>query len=226
MEKNKSASVFGASGLVGSFLVELLSQDNSYSDILVANRTHIDYTSPKIKEVLLDFDSLDKNPELFKVDELFVCIGTTIHKAGSKERFRQIDLKLPTKIATYAKEYDLQFFCMISSLGADSSSSNFYSKTKGQAEDAIKALDLTNCYFVRPSLLIGDREEKRVFEEIAQWWMKKLSFLFVGGLKKYKGIKARDVAAAMIYLAEHRPQQKVISSNELQQFSSNYFEKR
>jgi len=226
MKKNKIACVFGASGLVGSFLVELLAQDDCYTEIVVANRTHIDYSSPKIKEVLVDFSSLDKNPELFKVDELFVCIGTTISKAGSKEKFRQVDLDLPIQIAEHSKNAGLNFFCMISSLGADASSSNFYSKTKGQAENAIKALGLNNCYFVRPSLLFGKRDEKRTFEGIVQWWMKRLSFLFISALKKYKGIEARDVAAAMLYLANNLPKMEVISSSELHQYSTNYFLKQ
>jgi len=224
MDDSKIACVFGASGLVGTHLVELMSEDKHYKKILVANRSHIAYHSAKIKEIIVDFDKLDENPDLFQVDEVFVCIGTTIKKAGSKEKFKQIDLKLPEKIAQKANQHTVDFFCLISSLGADANSSNFYSKTKGQAEDAISKLDIKHIYFVRPSLLLGDRDENRTGESIAQWFMKRLNFLFAGPLKKYKAIEAESVASAMLYLANHQPNKRVISSDELHQFSTKYFQ--
>lgn len=224
MEHKKVSTVFGASGLVGTHLVELMSSDPKYKTILVANRSHIAYSSPKVKEIIVDFDDLDQYNELFQVDEVFVCIGTTIKKAGSKEKFKQIDLVLPKKIAQQANEHKVNFFCMISSLGADADSSNFYSKTKGQAEDAVSNLDFKHLYIVQPSLLLGSRNESRTGEAIAQWVMKGLDFLFIGPLKKYKAIKAENVASAMLFIADQLPNKQVIPSAELQQFSTNYFQ--
>jgi len=224
MDHNKIATVFGASGLVGSHLVDLMSKDKQYKKIIVANRRHIAYSSPKIKEIIVDFDKLDQYPELFKVEEVFVCIGTTIKKAGSKEKFKQIDLELPEKIAQQAKEHKVDFFCMISSLGADANSSNFYSKTKGQAEDAVSNLDFKHLYIVQPSLLLGSRNESRTGEAIAQLMMKSLDFLFIGPLKKYRAIKAENVASAMLFIANQLPNKTVIPSAELQKFSTKYFQ--
>ena len=222
MINTKSASVFGASGLVGSQLVELLIKDPNYNRIVVGNRHPIDYGSSKVTEVVIDFNSLEEYDSLFDVDELFICLGTTIKKAGSKSKFEYVDLQLPLSIAAEAKKAQVKCLTMISALDANSKSTNFYLKTKGRAENAIMKLDFPNCFFVRPSLLLGKRSEKRIAEGIAQWWMKKLNFLFIGPLKKYKAIKAIDVARSMLFICNSKQDGVIFSSEKLQEFSNQY----
>ncbi len=222
MEKKKTASIFGASGLVGTELVKLLVVDTNYDQLIIGNRKQINYSSSKVKEVIVDFGSLEKYQSLFKVDDVFVCLGTTIKKAGSKEKFEYVDYQLPKEIANGAKKANVECFTMITSLDANANSSNFYLKTKGRVEDYVNNLNLKNCFFVRPSLLLGKRKEKRLVEGIAQWWMKKADFLFLGSLKKYKAIEAKEVAKAIIYISQEKPNGTSFSSSQLHDFSKQY----
>ena len=214
MEENKklSATVFGATGLVGSKLVEQLSENESYSKVYVANRRKQDYHSINLKEVIVDFDKLEDYPELFSVDHIFIALGTTINKAGSKEKFKAVDLELPLRIAKLAQSNVL---LMISSIGADKSASNFYLKTKGEAEEKVNQAFSGKAYFLRPSMLLGERSETRIGEAIGKFFIKNLEFLMLGSLKKYRGIYDHTVAKAMIKIASQLPEQKVLESETL-----------
>ncbi|MAY83025.1 MAG: oxidoreductase [Flavobacteriales bacterium] len=211
-----SATIFGSTGLIGGFLADLLAEDKDFSKVYLANRREIEIpNNPTIEQKIVDFDKLEQYPELFSVDVTFVCLGTTMKTAGSKEAFEKVDKHLVHKIAQMAKEHACPKLLMISSLGADSKSNNFYLKTKGEAEDLVRKDGPEQLSILRPSLLLGERSEFRFGELIAQKLMPIFSFLLVGGLRKYRPIKARDVAKAMQILSKEEKDHKVYQSNQI-----------
>lgn len=212
---NRKAVVFGASGLVGGHLLDLLVNSDQYGQVIIFNRSKMEITSPKVQQVLVDFDNLSKHAVEIEGDVLFCTLGSTISKAGSKEAFRKVDHQIPLELAEIAKNNHISNFIMLSSLGADKSSSNFYLHTKGSVELDVQRAFPFHSYFLRPSLLMGDRKEFRLGESIAKTSMNLLSPLMLGPLRKYKGIDAREVAAAMIAIDLQRPQKQFFESEEL-----------
>ncbi len=212
--KSKIALVLGATGLVGEKLISLLVQDEYYRSIIVLNRRTVGYQHQKIKETVVDFEDIENSIKQVNVDHIFCCIGTTIKKAGSKEAFKQVDYEIPVVMGKIAERSGVKNFVVISSLGADEKSNNFYSSIKGRMENKLMQYNLKHLTLLRPSLLLGKREEKRVGEGIAQVVFSLFGFLMVGPLKKYKAISAQKVATAMIYYAKH-PAETIIENNNL-----------
>jgi uncharacterized protein YbjT (DUF2867 family) len=137
-------------------------------------------------------------------------------QAGSKEAFEKVDKHLVHEIAKVAKQHQCKKLLMISSLGADSSSTNFYLKTKGKAEELVRQDGPEEIVILRPALLLGDRDEFRFGEQIAQWLMPLFSFLMIGGLRKYRPIKASTVAKGMQILAKQDQSETVLISDQIQ----------
>ncbi len=211
----KKALVFGATGLVGKQLIQQLVAIEEIERIHIVNRREQLYSSNKIKQYVIDYSSLEEKNEIFKVDQVYICLGTTIKKAGSKANFEEVDLILAVRIAKMAANNSVEKLIMISSMGAEEKSSNFYLSTKGKAENQIKRLEIPQTYFVRPSLLLGDRKEKRVGESIAKIVMSSLSFLFIGPFKNYKAIKDTTVAKAMIHIMFSELDSRAFENKEL-----------
>lgn len=212
----RKAIVFGATGLVGSSLIDLLISDERYSEVLCFVRTKQDYSSEKIKQELFQINEIEKIGSLIQGDDLFICLGTTQAKSKSKEDYRQVDLFGPAKIAEFANNNGIQNICAISSIGVKSTSNTgFYLKTKAEMEKAILSLNFSNTNIVRPSLLLGKRSEFRLGEDFGKVIYKVLGFLFIGKLKKYKGIHAEDVAKAMIVLSNNKQNKSIFESDEL-----------
>jgi uncharacterized protein YbjT (DUF2867 family) len=202
MPELSTAIVFGASGLVGGNLVKELVNNASYGKVILVVRKPLIATNPKVQEVPLDkFEELDLTGILPSEVSVFCCLGTTIKKAGSKEEFKKVDYELPLKAAFWAKDSGFKTFIAVSSIGANAQSGNFYLKTKGEMEESIKALAIQRTVFVRPSLLMGTRDEFRLAEEIAKALSGVMNALLYGPLKKYRPIKASKVAKAMVILA-------------------------
>lgn len=214
-----TASVAGATGLTGQFLLKKLERDQSCSRIFVLVRKPAKTSSRKTEWLTTDFK--DQNwKKAFPAEIFFCCLGTTMKKAGSKEAFRAIDFELVLQLARLAKQKGCRKFVGISSLGANKNSSNFYLKTKGEMEAAVAELGFESCIFVRPSILLGPRTEQRTGEKIGILLSKILNPLMAGPLKKYKGIASETVAKAMIELAlEEKPGIRIIESDELQKFT-------
>lgn len=213
--KLKTALVLGSTGLVGGHLVEMLIQDKRYQHIILINRNASKFDHPKIEEKIINFKQIQNEIKLIQADDVFCCIGTTIKQAGSKENFRAVDYRIPLEFAKIASQSKSINFIVVSSMGANANSSNFYSKTKGQMEEALKKIDLNNLIIVRPSLLLGDREEKRLGEKIAKIAMRTFSFLMIGRLKKYKAIEAKQLAKAMIVLANQEKSKNIYENDSL-----------
>lgn len=195
----KTAIIIGSSGLVGSHLVEQLIQSPYYSKLILLNRRKSAFTHPKIEERLINFDQPDLSG--LSGDDIFCAIGTTIKKAGSKEAQYKIDCEYPTQFAKILRSTVTSQFILVSSLGAKEESSNFYLSTKGHLEENLTKLHFHSLLILRPSLIMGNRQEFRLGEKIAVVVMKALSPLMMGSLKKYKGVQASAIATKMIAVA-------------------------
>jgi uncharacterized protein YbjT (DUF2867 family) len=202
----KTALVLGATGLVGQHLVSQLCKDARYQTVTCLIRKPLAQNfaagqSKKLQPIVIDFEHLQEYQGYFKVDHVYVCLGSTIKKAGSKNAFRKIDFEYVHVAAQLARAQQANSFVWISSVGANAKSSNFYLRVKGELENAILNLSgLYNASAVRPSLLLGNRSEIRLAEKIGCIFGNFISPLFIGFLAKYKPIHADEVAAKMIDL--------------------------
>jgi uncharacterized protein YbjT (DUF2867 family) len=210
---NKTAIVIGASGLVGTELVKKLLQDDSFTEVKLFLRKPLELSHQKLIQHSIDFNSIAKYADLITGDVVFCCMGTTIKTAGSKENFIKVDYTYVVNFAHVAKQNGAEKFILVSSMGADKNSTNFYLKVKGDVESDITRLKFKNLIVVRPSMLLGDRKEFRLGELIAKKIMMGLGFLFVGKLKKYKAIQASTVATAMITLSKNELQDVSVFEN-------------
>lgn len=215
-EIKNSAIVFGASGLTGRFVTEHLINDSRYDEIKLFVRKELKIPSGKIRQILFSTDNLQEIQEQVSGDHLFCCLGTTIKKAGSKEVFFNIDHNLVEKIAKIAAANKVKSFVVVSSIGANDHSRNFYLNTKGKMEESIKTFTFQNLSIVRPSMLMGMRTERRAMENIGKLVGKIFSPLMIGGLRKYKPIHSSTVAKAMINLANRPKGCFVVESDELE----------
>jgi len=216
----KTALLFGATGLTGSYLLHLLQNDNSYEKIKIfVRRKTVFPSNEKLEIQVVELSSPETFSQYLNGDDLFCCLGTTIAVAGSKEVFRKVDFDLPVKIAEAASKNNVSCFVVVSSLGADPKSSNFYLKTKGEMEEAIQKFSFAKTAILRPSMLLGDRKEFRLAELVGKGLMRVLGFVFIGSLKKYKAIQAKDVAKAMIVIANQDLGKIIFESDEIREMA-------
>lgn len=213
--KKKTALVFGGNGLIGTFLVQELIRDNRYAEVVLFLRKSIRSRHLKLREEIVDFKDFNNISKVTAGDEVYCCVGTTIRKAGSQERFRKVDFDLPVKIAELCAANHIEKIAVVSSLGADPESNNFYLRTKGEMEKAVLSSGVKKAYFFRPSMLLGKRSESRPAEFISKYLMQALSFLFVGPLKKYKAIHAKKVARAMVQVMNNERESSFVESYEM-----------
>ncbi|WNJ17966.1 oxidoreductase [Pontibacter sp. G13] len=197
----KSAWVFGATGLIGGHVTRILSQDDRYSAIHIFSRRPVQLAFPKVTVHVIDFDHLPKGlPEAPPAD-IYCCLGTTIKKAGSQERFLRVDKQIPLQIANYAAGQQVPNYLIVTAMGAKADSPIFYNRVKGETEEGLKALHLPYLGIARPALLLGARDENRPGEAVAQSIFKAINPLMIGPLKSVKAIPGEVVAQAMIEMA-------------------------
>lgn len=196
----QTAVVIGASGLIGSHLVEGLLQDDNFSTIRILVRNKIALTHPKLQQAIVDFNDITDYQDKFgQGDIIFSCIGTTQKNVkGDNLLYEKIDHDIPANAAQIGFANGFKKFLIISSVGANASSSNFYLRLKGKTENDIKKFRFNSISIFRPSMLLGKRSEQRPFENILQVSIKLISVFLFGSLKKYHSIHAKDVARAMI----------------------------
>lgn len=197
----KTALIAGASGLVGSYCLRLLLQSERYAKVTAIGRQALPMQHPKLQQLIVDFDRLENYRQSLIADDIYCCLGTTIRQAGSKAQFTRVDLTYVKKLAAITSANFASQFLVVSSLGADPKASIFYSRVKGQMEEAVKPMSFLAVHIFQPSLLLGHRPEKRFGEQVAQVVLPRLSFMLRGPLKKYRPVEAEMVARAMLYAA-------------------------
>ena len=214
MPEHRTALLVGATGLIGSFLLQRLLASDAYARVAVWVRRDLGKTHPKLKSDVVDFDRLHERR--VEAEDVFCCLGTTIKQAGSQAAFRRVDYDYPVALATAAAGGGAKRLLVVSALGANPDSSVFYSRVKGEMEIAVRAAGVPATIFFRPSLLSGPRKEVRRGERIGEAVGKLLGPL----LGKYRPIAADMVAAAMLKSAlENRPS-GVIESGEIRKIAT------
>ncbi len=195
--------IAGSTGLIGGNVIKVLS--NKKQSAIALTRRSIPNLPPNITEMIIDFDAFEKNGSLPSCNNVFICLGTTIKTAGSKENFRKVDIDYCLSIARKAKESGAETLSLISSIGANSSSKNFYLRTKGELEESIQSLGFSTVNIFRPSFLVGERSEKRLAEKIAINLAKIMDLFLIGTASKYRSVKAESLAKTMVLKADSKP---------------------
>lgn len=212
----RKAMVIGATGLVGELLVQNLLEHPAYSLVRVLARRPLELQHPKLEQHVVDWEQLESHDHLFDgIDDLYCCLGTTIKKAGSQDNFRQVDYHYPVRAATIAKRHGVSQMLVISSMGASAGSRVFYSRTKGEMEDALSDIGLPSLHIFRPSLILGDRNEKRFGEQMAAHAMKFLDRWMKGRADKYRAVHAATIAQAMTNIALVQAKGNHVYANEV-----------
>jgi len=219
----KQAIIFGATGAVGRQLLDLCLNGDRYTKVNVIARRPALSPHAKLNWIELEFDELD---ELEAISDLaggdaYCCLGTTIKAAGSQEKFRQVDYDYVLNAARFAKKCSVVNFSMVSALGADAKSKNFYSRTKGEVEAAVAAENLNSLRIFRPSLLKGERDEFRPLEDIGNFVSLLLTPVFHLGLRKYQPLEIKKLARALIQTADEEGSAETVriyESDELQSY--------
>ncbi|WP_036603074.1 NAD(P)H-binding protein [Olivibacter sitiensis] len=191
------AIILGASGLVGSHLLPLLLASDSYDKVIAIVRKDLDTKHEKLQQVHATVDTLKEVADALVGDVVFSCIGTTKSKTPDLEEYYRIDHDYPLQLAAIALENGAQYFHLVSAMGADAHSRIFYSRMKGELERDILGLPFNGIHIYRPSLITGDRNEKRSLEDVSSTVMDFINPVLVGPLKKYQSIEAEIIAKAM-----------------------------
>ena len=195
--------VAGSTGLIGRNVIEVLSNTNQ--SVVALTRRSISNLPHNITELIIDFDAFEKHGSLPPCSNVFICLGTTIKTAGSKENFRKVDIDYCLSIAKKAQKSGAETLSLISSIGANSSSKNFYLKTKGELEEAIQDLGFSTVNIFRPSFLVGERSEKRMAEKVAIKLAKIMDLFLIGSARKYRSVKAELLAKTMVSKIDSKP---------------------
>lgn len=202
--KSSIALITGASGLIGSSLVQILLESDRYKTVISVGRKPLDFEHPKLQNDVIDFDTL---PELgsgaHQATDVYCCLGTTIKKAGSQEAFKKVDYTYVLNLARYAQKMGARRFLVVSSVGADPKAGVFYSCIKGEMERDLTELTIPEIHIFRPSILLGKRKEHRLGEGIGGVFMQLIKPLLFGSMAKYKPVKGAVVAQAMYAAAGH-----------------------
>jgi uncharacterized protein YbjT (DUF2867 family) len=191
------AVIAGASGLIGECLLDILLQSPAYKEVTIFVRKKIPLQNNKLKQVVVDFDKLPDYEAEINGHAFFSCLGSTRKKTPDLAVYRKIDHDYPLQLAQIALKNGMPQFHLVSSMGANAASSNFYTKMKGETEDDLKGVGLNCLHIYRPALLTGNRAEKRAGERFLFGLFKLLDPLLIGGLRKYRSIPAATVAMAM-----------------------------
>jgi uncharacterized protein YbjT (DUF2867 family) len=197
--QNLSAVIIGATGLVGRELVQHLLNDPRFSRVVLLVRRRSGATHPKLIEQVINFELPSTWQHLVRGDVLFSALGTTLKQAGSKEAQYQVDFHYQYAAAKAAAENGIPIYVLVSAAMANSRSRIFYSRMKGELEDAVKKLPFTSVQILQPGLLTGNRKEKRLGEVLGEKLLRGLNVL--GIAKKQRPVPAAVVAKAMVNAA-------------------------
>lgn len=198
----KTALLAGATGLVGKELLQILLDSQEYEKVIALTRRPLEKKHPTLQKVICDFEQLEEVESYLAVDEVFCALGTTIKKAKTKEAMYRIDVEYPVAIANLAKKKGARHFLVISSMNANKDSRIFYPRIKGELEEKLKNISYETLSIFQPSLLLGDRSEFRLFENIGVGIARGAGRIFGEKMKSRLGIEAKTVATAMFKVAQ------------------------
>lgn len=190
--------LLGATGLTGGHVLKGLLAREEITSVTALLRHKVALEHSRLSQHEINFDHMDSHADLFQVDVVICCLGTTIKAAGSREQFRKVDYEYCLKAAELGREAGVKAFILMSAIAASSSSTIFYNRVKGELEDAVCGLGYVFLSVYRPSLLLGDRSEKRTAEALGIKVVPVVNHLLIGPLEKFRGIAAKTVAMAMV----------------------------
>ena len=198
--RRSSALLAGASGLVGGEILRRLLDEDAYSAVVLVTRRDLGKVAshPKVTQVVCDFARLEQRARDLRADHVFCALGTTIAKAGSQAKFREVDLEFPRRLAEVTLGTGASHFSLVSALGASRTSPFFYSRVKGELEDAVRAMDWPSLCIVRPSLIAGERAESRPLERLAEHALRFAP-------RTWRPVHARKIAGVMVATARASP---------------------
>ena len=200
----KTAILFGASGFVGSYLLDELLNNAHYEKVTIVVRKDLNIGHPKLETLTGDYYSLpDLKAKLF-ADEIFITLGTTQKNTPDKDEYYQVDHDYPVLAAKIAKEKGAKAVFVVTAVGANKDSGIFYLKTKGETERDILALNFEHTNIFRPSMIMGNRKEHRSLEKIMIKVWSIINPVFLGRLSRYRGISGKDIARAMNNAAKNQ----------------------
>ena len=215
----KTAIILGATGLTGGILLKKLLRHQDYSEVKVFTRRAVGLEHPKMKEYVGDLFELEGFSEEFKADELFCCVGSTKAKTPDNDVYRKVDYGIPVTAAELGEKNGIKKMLVVSALGADEESRFFYNRIKGEMERDVLKKRITEVYFFQPSLIGGERQEKRTFESLWKKAMKVGDHLLVGPLKKYRSIDPETIVDAMLLVAKNGYKEAHIESDEIKKIA-------
>lgn len=193
----RKAIIAGATGLIGGELLILLLESSDYQEVISISRREMPVQHKKLVQLIINFDELEKYADTLKGDVIFCCLGSTRKKTPDLSVYRMIDHTYPLQLGEIAKANHIKQYHLVSAIGANANSSNFYTKMKGETEADLAHLNLPCLNIYQPSILTGDRKESRPLEKFSIALMKVFNPLMLGSLKKYRSIPAATVARAM-----------------------------
>jgi uncharacterized protein YbjT (DUF2867 family) len=215
-----TATVIGATGLVGSSLLQQLVEDSRYDGVITLSRKRIAINNPKHHNYIADLFDPTTYKEQLEGDHLFICTGTTKDKTPDPKEYYKIEHDLPLQVSQVALEKGVDTVVVVSALGADPDSRFSYNRGKGEMERDIEKLGFKHTYFAQPAIIGGERGEKRIFESFLKSFQKIIDPLLVGGLKKYRTIHPKTISVAMIEVAVNGYSKSRIESDELKEIAA------
>jgi uncharacterized protein YbjT (DUF2867 family) len=210
-EEGLTALLAGASGLVGGECLRRLNESPEYARVIVVTRRDLGDRArhPKVRQVVTEFSRLGAVRAGLVADHVFCSLGTTIRKAGSQSKFREVDFDYPLRLAEAALAEGASHFSIVSALGASRRSPFFYSRVKGELEEALRGLQWPSLAIFRPSVIAGEREESRPLERIGEHVLRLAP-------TTWRPVEASDIAAAMVAVAlESPPGVTVVESRDI-----------
>lgn len=205
----RTAVIAGASGLVGGHLLRQLLADDTWDRVISVGRRELDLTHPKLEQRIVPFPAIGELPQ---ADDVFCCLGTTMKKAGSRNGFRLIDHDAVISLAGSAFRNGATQFLHVTAMGASPKSKIFYNKVKGDTEYFVEAMGIPTAVAFRPSMIDGDRSERRLGEAAGLRVMRTLSPV----LGRYRPTAAIDIARAMVVEAKrHEPGARVVGAEQI-----------
>ncbi len=206
----KKAIIFGSSGFVGSHLLSELLNDSDYAQVTAVVRKELSLSHPNLNTVVGDYRSLHTLAADVSADEIFIALGTTRKASPDETTYYQVDHDYPVLAAKIAKSRGAKSVFLVTAVGANPDSHFFYVRTKGETERDIIALDFEHTHIFRPSMITGNRQEKRLFEGAMIGIWSVINPLLVGKADRYRGMTGQDIAKAMKISAIHQSQKLTI----------------